>query len=113
MMNSIGADGGSRSVRKRRSQAACLCTCLSVFCAFSVGAEELISAPEIAAESVIVSQETQRADLRRALASDLDRGAGKTRQRLSLEEREALHRDLRDAMRNVNADHDAVERRQR
>lgn len=99
---------------RSRCRTGLLCAGLfSVFCAFSVQAEEQVFDTEITTETVIITQEAQRADLRRALASEFDHETGKARQRLSIEEREALHRDLRNAMRNVNADHDAVGRRQR
>lgn len=65
-------------------------------------------------EVEIMTPEMHRAELRRALASEVDHEAIPERRKLSGQEREALHRDLRNAMRNVNAERDrGAERKQR
>lgn len=65
-------------------------------------------------EVEVMTPEMHRAELRRALASEVDPDVIRERRKLSGQEREALHRDLRDAMRHVNADRDnRVERKQR
>jgi len=48
----------------------------------------------------------RRVELRRALSAESGQDSERDRRKLSSEEREALHRDLRATMRNVNADHD-------
>lgn len=114
MMISSGTDVSVGALRKycRRTSRLGLFV-LSAFFACAAGAEEPISAEEIAVDTTPVSLEEQRADLRRALASDFDSDVVRERRKLSREEREALHRDLRDAMRHVNADYEAGERKRR
>jgi hypothetical protein len=72
----------------------------------SAHAEPMPAATEIVPETIVVRPAQRRAELRRALESNLQQGVVPSRRRLSQEEREALHRDLRAVMRNVNADQD-------
>ncbi|PLX72653.1 MAG: hypothetical protein C0607_15995 [Azoarcus sp.] len=72
----------------------------------SAHAEPVPEVTEIVPETIVVRPAQRRAELRRALESSLQQGATPSRRRLSQEEREALHRDLRAVMRNVNADQD-------
>lgn len=74
---------------------------------------DIDAAPSLGAEPEVISPAKHRADLRRALVTDFDRDVSFERRKLTQEEREALHRDLRNAMRNVNAEHDKGERRRR
>lgn len=98
----------------------CLRTgCLGVFLllvafVLPVSAEDTLPDLMPPVEVEIITPEMHRAELRRALASELDSDGIRERRKLSGQEREALHRDLRDAMRNVNADRDSgVEPKQR
>lgn len=74
-------------------------------------AETLRDDAEVLVEAPIAHPPNRRIELRRALESNVQSGTAHDRRRLSLEEREALHRDLRAVMRNVNADHGDGERR--
>lgn len=85
-------------------------TLLSVFmfCSLSLSSPVFASgdAHEIATESLDVRPANRRAELRKALESNVQHDKVQDRRKLSQEEREALHRDLRAVMRNVNADYD-------
>lgn len=114
-MHSMGTDVEGSALRQRYLQSGFLPVIL-VSAAFSlpVCAEEPMLDPGLTVEAEVLTPEMHRAELRRALASELDRDAVREKRKLSGQEREALHRDLRDAMRNVNAERDArVERKQR
>ncbi len=63
----------------------------------------------VEAQPVEYSQEGRRADLRRALSAKADdKASGGDKRKLSEEERSALHRDLRAAMKGAYPEAEAV-----
>lgn len=73
---------------------------------FSLPVSASNDALEITPDSIDVRPANRRAELRKAIESNYQHDKAQDRRKLSQEEREALHRDLRAIMRNVNADYD-------
>lgn len=120
MMSSCSTESMYAFLRRhwRRGSSVCaiaLASLVSFPATADVGASivDIDAVPALEAEADVISPAKHRADLRRALVTDFDRDVSSERRKLTREEREALHRDLRNAMRNVNAEHDKGERRRR
>lgn len=79
-------------------------TCSSGAFAQGVDADTRVDTLELIQTPPAANQ--RRVELRRALSAESGLDSDRDRRKLSSEEREALHRDLRATMRNVNADHD-------